>query len=862
MVLPRTVSHYEVLEIIGQGGMGEVCRALDQRLGRVVAIKFQSAELLERADSRERFLNEGRTLSLLSHPNIATIHEADDTGGRPFLVMEYLPGGTLKAKVRAMATDGGVPEDLLLRWCLSLSKAIEHAHRHGVLHRDIKTSNAMFDEEGRLKLTDFGLARSTLEAEATQSTTLSGTFGYMAPELLMGEPPSEQSDLYSLGMTFYEMAAGDLPFAGSSQASLIHRILHEPPASLETKRPDLPTEFLRLVGRLLSKRPQDRPENATDVVAALAAIGSRQGDLTVTLPPVREIGVSRRRLWRIGGLAATAVAGLALVGVLREPVTQMLQRADLPPKRYIAVLPFHNIDAGGEQQALCDGLMETLTTALSRRTRMQVVAPSEVRRIESAEQARREFGVNLVLTGSLQVRTSGHRLTLRLVDAETRRQLDVREIDGVPGEVVQFEEAILLEMANMLDAGFETPAGVLYAGAAPSPGAWDMYLRGRGFVYRFDKEGNLDRAMQAFEDALRLAPRLVRAWAGKAEALLLIYRLRREQTLLDQARSAAAMALQLDPGYAEARTLLGAALVQARQFDLAEKELETARITAPDEPAVYRELAGLYRARGQEDRAEGVFRQYIAARPEDWRGYNSLGVVFSRLGRYDEAESQFRRVVELVPDNHMGYRNLGGAYLQMGRYRDSEKASKKAAALRPSATAWSNLGALYLIERRYSDAVRALEEAWRLMPREAPRDYRIPGNLGEAYRFSKAPSGKSEWAYRQAIQIAERQLTGTPGDASLHSSLALYLAGAGEPAKAVEQIEEALRSRPEDSEIRYRAAVVFAQTANVTRAIAEVREALVRDYSLTVIQDAPLLAPVRAHPEFRNLVQEFKPQRR
>jgi serine/threonine-protein kinase len=287
MVLPRTVSHYEVQEPIGQGGMGAVYRAIDVRLGRTVAIKFQNSEFLSRTDARERFRNEGRTLSALNHPNIATIYEAGEEGGRPFLVMEYLPGGTLKERLRTLSVQGQPPGiGQVIRWCLSLARALDYVHRHGVLHRDVKTSNAMFDEEDRLKLTGFGLAKAS-GADITRSATITGTFAYMAPELLTGSHPSTGTDLYSLGITFYEIATGELPFSDGSQATLIHKVPHEAPAPLESKRHGLPQPFVDLVERMVAKHPEDRPASAHEVVSELVhLLQAEEPGITETLPEV------------------------------------------------------------------------------------------------------------------------------------------------------------------------------------------------------------------------------------------------------------------------------------------------------------------------------------------------------------------------------------------------------------------------------------------------------------------------------------------------------------------------------------------------------------------------------------------------
>jgi serine/threonine protein kinase len=215
----RIISHYELLEPLGRGGMGVVHKARDLKLGRFAALKFISPELVGRDDVRERFLQEARSLSTLSHPHIATVFEVDEADGAPFLAMEYLPGGTLRERIaRARAEGGFIDGTRLLDWGIGLAGGLAHAHARGIVHRDVKCSNAMFDGEGRIKLTDFGLAKAAA-LDASSSTSVVGTVDYMSPEQLSGGPVDHRSDLYSLGVVLYEATAGRLPSPAALRSS-------------------------------------------------------------------------------------------------------------------------------------------------------------------------------------------------------------------------------------------------------------------------------------------------------------------------------------------------------------------------------------------------------------------------------------------------------------------------------------------------------------------------------------------------------------------------------------------------------------------------------------------------------------------
>ncbi len=209
--------------------MGTVFRARDVRLDRIVALKFLSPHMVDSETNRKRFLREGRTLSALNHPHIATVFEVDEDKGIPFLALEFLSGGTLRDRI--VSAEGKLPLTTIVAWALALSEGLAHAHRNGVLHRDVKSTNIIFDAEGRPKLTDFGLAKFSSGLDASHADPMVGTIGYIAPELLQGKQADQRSDLFSFGVLLYEAATGKSPFQGDSAARVLQRVLNEDPQS-------------------------------------------------------------------------------------------------------------------------------------------------------------------------------------------------------------------------------------------------------------------------------------------------------------------------------------------------------------------------------------------------------------------------------------------------------------------------------------------------------------------------------------------------------------------------------------------------------------------------------------------------------
>ena len=267
-MIGTTISHYRILEKLGEGGMGEVYLGEDIRLGHRVAIKKLPRQLAAHRESRERFLREARAVAQLKHPYVVALHEFDEVDGEFFLITEFAPGGSLRERIGA----GDVPLDLALRWAIQSAEGLAAAHARGVVHRDIKPDNLLLDEDGNLKIADFGLARLEDETRLTLPGSLVGTLAYMAPEQIETGEVDERSDLFALGTCLYELFTGSRPFEADTRAGITHAILHGEPVSASERRADLPMPVSGLLERLLRKTPGDRPESARSVARSLRKI--------------------------------------------------------------------------------------------------------------------------------------------------------------------------------------------------------------------------------------------------------------------------------------------------------------------------------------------------------------------------------------------------------------------------------------------------------------------------------------------------------------------------------------------------------------------------------------------------------------
>ncbi|MEW6161619.1 MAG: serine/threonine-protein kinase, partial [Verrucomicrobiota bacterium] len=475
----QTFCHYEILEKLGEGGMGIVYRAHDSKLNRLVALKFPSLPPLETGDHVDRFYREARAISALNHPNIATIYDVNEDQGRRFLVLEYLPGGTLRTLLRNWRNAGRKLSLIeLLDFALQIADGLAHSHRNGVIHRDIKSDNVMFTAEGALKITDFSMAKCTDGLQLTRTGSVAGTVAYMSPEQAQGLEVDHRSDVFSFGILLYEMATGELPFRGPHEAVVFHDIVHEPTPLVRVLRPDLPETFEAVVQRATAKKPEDRFQKMEELFNALVALREAAGPAgsalrrhtnasmaTVALssrPTLVAKGAPPNR-WKKRALTAGAATVLALLlfGVFQWIGGMKFQARMLPEKRQLAVLPFRNIGDDARNQAFIDGLTETLSSKLSQLERfvgppgqssLGVVPMSEVRGEKNVtpSEARKRFGVSLVLSGAVQRQGNKVRVSVNLIDTETMRNLNSYVLDTQIEEIYPLQDGIFYQVAEML----------------------------------------------------------------------------------------------------------------------------------------------------------------------------------------------------------------------------------------------------------------------------------------------------------------------------------------------------------------------------------------------------------------------------
>lgn len=836
-MIGQTISHYKILEKLGEGGMGVVYKADDTKLRRAVALKFLAPELTRDAEAKKRFIHEAQAVSALDHPNIAVVHEVDETDdGRSFICMAYYPGKTLKELIN----EGPLPIDKAIEIAVQIADGLQRAHEAGIIHRDIKPANIILTERGEVKIVDFGIAKLMGQSHPTRTKTTAGTAAYMSPEQAQGLVIDKRSDLFSLGIVLYEMLTGKRPFQGEHEAAVLYSIVSVDPPPPSSLNPAVPPLLDMAVMRLLEKDPAKRYLAAADL----------EKDLRDAIDGYRPI--ARRRDY-VQLLASRKVliptGGLLLVFLLLVFLPRLLERVtgvSLPGERNVAVLPFTNISGSEQTQALCDGLLEILSSKLTQLEpeNTWVIAASEIRqkKISSAQEAYSNFGATMAITGSVQDEGNRLRLTLNLVEAKNGRQLRSVVLDQQRSNLSSFQDDLIVSLATMLE--LEVPEERLDTpGKTDASQAYELYLRGRGYLQRFERVENIVTAIDQFRKAIAIDSSYALAWAGLGEALWRRYEATKDVQWVNDAVEVCQTALALNSQLAPVHVSLGVIYRGTGKYEEAIQEFQQAIEIDRFNTDAYRETAIAYAALNDVKRAEETYKKAIELRPRYWAGHNMLGVFYFRQGRLDEAAQMFKKVIELSPENITGYNNLGGIYFYQKKWGKAREEFERSARLYPTYIVYSQLGTLYFYERRYDDAVVSYEKALQMQN----TDYRVWGYLASAYRWS-GQNDKSNEALERAAAMVEEQRKVNPRDASLCYLLAGYYAALGKHMEARTLAKEALSLAPTDMRVVGRVGIIYERLGD--------REEALRLIARAIQTGALSSIEIESDPEMRSLIED------
>ncbi|MGZ7092059.1 MAG: protein kinase domain-containing protein [Candidatus Angelobacter sp.] len=830
---------------LGSGAMGEVFLAEDRVLRRRVAIKVIRLEHSQDAAFHHRMQKEAERASQLNDAHIAAIHDLIEQDGRLFLVMEYVEGETLRAKLRhplAATEFFSIAEQIL--------QGVATAHQHGIVHCDLKPENLMITPDGTVKILDFGFAQPTQKDGPTETlscATFGGTPGYIAPEVLLGGAPDERSDIFSLGIVLYEALAGHHPFRVEPATSTSGRILRCDPAPLP---PGAPAGMNAVLALMLAKEPAQRYQSCTEALEDVCAIHAGRN------PVLGKNRARANRSWpqRIMWLAAAAALMLLISLLLRSSHLRMPWSA-VPvnaSSRQLAVLPFETTAQDANSRAFAGGLTETLAAKLGEiadRYPLEIVPAAEVRKqsVMDAQHARSLLGATLVLEGSLQQSGNTVRIIYSLVDTRSLRQVHSGVITADNANIFAVQDRVIAEVLKKLDIELaKEDRGRMESHGTTQPAAYDYYLRGRGYLQDYDRADSLENAIAGFHRSLDLDPNFALAYAGLGQAFLHKYAMAHSPESLAAADDACRRSVQLDASSPDGDICLGMLFNATGRYDAAAQHLERALKLDTARGESYGELAIAYEGLKRLGDAESLLMKAVALRPQSWAGYKWLGRFYEAHGRFDLAADQFKRMVELAPDSVDGYSNLGGVYAEQGKYAEAIDLLERSIKIQPTASALNNLGAVYFYQRQYAEAARIYELAAQL----TPDVYTIFGNLGEVYGLIEGKQEESRRSYAQALKLADQRLSANASDAGALLEAALYAAMLGQNARSEEYRKSGIALSGRNPKARFSSALVLAQLHQDSRALAELDRALTAGLPASEVTDNPAWRRFAANPGF------------
>jgi serine/threonine protein kinase/tetratricopeptide (TPR) repeat protein len=871
-MIGQTISHYKILEKLGEGGMGAVYKAEDTKLKRTVALKFLPPELTRDEHSKARFVHEAQAASALDHPNICTIHEIDETeDGRMFICMACYEGTTLTDKISERPLELGEAVDIAMRVAEGLAKA----HEQGIVHRDLKPANVLVTKDGQVKIVDFGLAKLAGRTKLTKDGMTAGTVGYMSPEQAKGLEVNPRTDIWSLGTTLYQMITGRLPFESDYDEALVYSILHETAEPVTALRSGVPLELDRIVTKCMQKDPAERYQTAGDLIADLRHLNRTMGDRADTskrgIPSTREM--RSLRMWPL-------VLGLVVVAVVVAGILSRFRAPSGPPsdseKVMLVVLPFENLGPPDDEY-LAVGVTEEVTNRLASIKELGVISRKSAVHYagtdKTTKQIGSELGVQYVVEGTIQWakydgKPSRVRITPELVRVADDTRLWSEAYDRVIEDVFEIQSDIALQVVEQLGLTLlASDRAVVADQPTDNLEAYHAYLRGGYYTGTpHFTEDKWVQAIDTYTRAVELDPTFALAYAKLSEAHAGLYY------------------YHVD--------------LSGERREMARSAVEKARELAPDQPET-RLALGYYHLMVERD-AEQAFAEFeIAARdlPEDDEVLEAKGDGYRQQGKWLEAFDEYERACQLSPRNSSPLVEIGITGWLCRRYRDALEAANKAIALAPNqdwpyltkgVVLWSWHGASeearrafeavspghrwlpwvwywqYVYEGKYREAIdylSSIPDGWVRIKIDAK-----PKELYQAFAFEAIGQPEQALAaYETAKTLLEAEVKEHLEDPRYHSSLGVAYAALGQKEEAIREGRRAMELLPISKDAVYGLpyvhdlAHIYTLSGDYENALATLEEILSNPSSLSVplLEVDPRWNRLRDQPGFQRLLTEF-----
>ncbi len=672
------IGSFEIVEVIGRGGMGVVYLARDTKLDRSVAVKSIPAKLADDSTTRMRFHREAKLLASLNHPSIAVIYDIiEQDNGAGYLILEYVPGETLAQRF--------AHKPLKFEEALSIgqqiAEAVSAAHKKGIVHRDLKPGNIKITPEGKVKVLDFGLAKPSVgedknvEITVTQPGHVIGTPAYMSPEQARGKPTDHCTDIWSFGCIMYQMLTAHLPFEGETATDTLARIIEREP-DWQALPQETPANISILLRHCLEKDPDQRLGDIGDAAIEISEALSRP------MAPVRTI-------WRwvivIGLVVVAIVVGLN-IGRWRKQLPAVASPGQI---KSLAVLPLEYLSSDPKQEYFADAMTDEMIAYLGRIGTLRVISRQSVMRYKGSDkplpEIARELNVDAVVEGTVLCGAKQIRVTAQLIGAVPERHLWVGNYNRDYGDILILSSEVAQAIAYEIQVKLTPEEQVRLTSARPvNPEAYELYRRGKYHYFKGtlkDTKIELEKANEYFQQAIKVDPNYAQAYAGLAASYEFLSWA--GHLPLDEAKSKtmalSKKALEIDNTLAEAHlALAGVRFVLYWDWVEGEREMKLAIALNPNLAEAHYEYAYYLMAIGRFAESIAEAKRALQLDPLSYPYEVALAGMYSYARQYDQAIAQWQRVAELEPKKPRPYLSLAHIYEQMGRYEDAVKAHEKA----------------------------------------------------------------------------------------------------------------------------------------------------------------------------------------
>ncbi|HET6271341.1 MAG TPA: protein kinase [Bacteroidota bacterium] len=888
-MIGSTISHYKILEKLGEGGMGVVYKAHDTKLDRLVALKFLPYHLTSNESEKARFLQEARAASALNHPNVCIIYRIEEHDGQQFIEMEFVDGVTLKRRCESS------PLSLndAMGYAIQVGEALQEAHSKGIVHRDIKSENVMVNSKNQIKVMDFGLAKLKGSLKLTRTSSTVGTLSYMAPEQITGGEVDHRSDIFSFGVLLFEMLTGHFPFRGEHEAAMVYSIVNEEAETASKYLPDSSPELLHIFSRSLEKDPDDRYQSVGEMVVDLRRLKKESAKVKrpssvheahPQLPPTQNArstspAISSKstgsKLIVAVGIVALVIAGLVVV--FRVPFGN--EAGVQTEKQKLVVLPFENL-GNPDQEYFADGITEEITSRLSGLSGLAVIARSSAKQYKKTtktlKQIGEELGVGYVLQGSIRwspLPEGGSRVRINpaLVKISDETQVWSQPYEAVMSDVFRLQSDIAAQVVGALGISLMQPERrALEAPLTANSEAYDYFLRGKEYYNRSYNQKDWRTSEQLLRRALELDPRFAAGHAVLSKVNVSMYWFfydHTEERVL-KAKSHAEQALALDPYLADAHGAMGYYYYHGRlEYDKAIGEFEAALKLQPNNVDVIVGIASVRRRQGRASEALDHFLKAIEVDPRATTAHYNVGETYGLLRRYADADRNYSRAISLAPDGAFPYISKAWNYISW-----TGDVAKAMAVLdeaiknnvdTKSEVFMQDLATILILSDRFDEALSQLSSGPKLF---SENQFQFSTkDLLTAIAYSNM--GKPERArpyYQSATTVLDEEIRKRPDDARLYSALGLALAGLGRKEEAIRVGKRGVDLMPVTKEAwrgayrEFELAKVYAIVGDQELAIDILEHLLTMPFNVSAhwLRLDPVWTPLRTNARFQKLIAE------